>query len=64
MPVRAMMAVGVLTERIPWSIYKQEFGEENNNKNSYNDYTNTDNPDSFKGEEFYESIKKEFKELL
>ena len=64
MPVRAMMAVGVLTERLPWSLYEQEFGEENNNKNSYNDYTNADKEDPFKGEELYESMKKEFKELL
>ena len=64
MPVRAMMAVGVLTERLPWSLYEQEFGEENNNKNSYNEYTNADKQDPFKGEELYESMKKEFKELL
>lgn len=64
MPVRAMMAVGALTERLPWSIYRQEFGEENNNKNSYNDYTNADNPDPFGGDTLYEAIKKEFKELL
>ena len=64
MPVRAMMAVGVLTERLPWSLYEQEFGEENNNKNSYNEYTNADKQDPFKGEELYESMKKDFKELL
>lgn len=64
MPVRAMMTIGVLTERLPWSIYQQEFGEDNNNKNSYNEYTNADKQDPFKGEELYESMKKDFKELL
>ena len=61
-PVRAMMEAGVLTERLPWELYEKEFGSDNNNKSSYNDYTNPDKPCPF-DDSLYLGMVNEFKEL-
>ena len=61
-PVRAMMEAGVLTDRLPWELYEKEFGSDNNNKSSYNDYTNPDKPCPF-DDRLYLDMVKEFKEL-
>ena len=61
-PVRAMMEAGVLKERLPWELYEKEFGSDNNNKSSYNDYTNPDKPCPF-DDSLYLDMVNEFKEL-
>lgn len=60
--VRAMMEAGALTERLPWELYEREFGSDNNNKSSYNEYTNIDKDHPF-DDLLYQEMVKEFKEL-
>lgn len=62
-PVRALMEAGALTERLPWEVYEKEFGSDNNNKSSYNEYTNIDKPNPF-DDSLYTEMVKEFKELI
>ena len=62
-PVRAMMEAGALTERLPWEIYEKEFGSDNNNKSSYNDYTNTDKENPFDDDILFKEMKESFKKL-
>lgn len=61
-PVRAMMEAGALTDRLPWELYEKEFGSDNNNKSSYNDYTNPEKSCPF-DDSLYLDMVKEFKEL-
>ena len=60
--VRAMMDAGALKTRIPWEVYVKEFGNKNNNKSSYNEYTNPEQPSQFT-DELYKEMVKEFKEF-
>ena len=62
LPVRVLLDLKILRERLPWTFIKQEFGDQNNNESSYNEYTNIDSTDlhPYKGDSNYTLIKGDF----
>lgn len=63
MPVRAMMELNILTERLPWDFYSKEFSFESNNKSSYNDYTNCEKDNPFRDNKLYQTIEQSYEDL-
>lgn len=63
MPVRAMMELNILIERLPWEFYSKEFSFESNSKSSYNDYTNSEKPNPFKDNQLYRTIEQSYEDL-
>ena len=63
MPVRAMMELRILTDRLPWEFYSKEFNFEGNNKSSYNDYTNKEKDNPFVDNNLYRTIVESFEDL-
>jgi hypothetical protein len=63
MPVRAMMELKILTERLPWDFYSKEFSFESNNKSSYNDYTNCEKDNPFRDNKLYQTIELSYEDL-
>ena len=61
MPIRVLLDLKILRERLPWSFIKQEFGAQNN-ESSYNDYTNVYSPDMhpYKGDKNYNLMMSDF----
>ena len=62
MPIRVLLDLKILRERLPWSFIKQEFGSDNNSDSSYNDYTNVYSPDihPYKGDKNYNLMMSDF----
>ena len=61
MPIRVLLDLKILRERLPWSFIKQEFGAQNN-ESSYNDYTNVYSPNihPYKGDKNYNLMMSDF----
>lgn len=63
LPVRVLLDLKILRERLPWTFIKQEFGDHNNNESSYNEYTNIESADlhPYKGDHNYTLMLADFK---
>ena len=63
LPVRVLLDLKILRERLPWTFIKQEFGDHNNNESSYNEYTNIESTDlhPYKGDHNYTLMLADFK---
>lgn len=62
LPIRVLLDLKILRERLPWTFIKQEFGDQNNNESSYNEYTNMDSQDlnPYKGDNNYNMMRNDF----